>query len=68
MRVQLNGEAITLPPGINIEALLQHLRIDPQQVGIAVAVNRRVIPRAQWQTTTLSEGDQVELVYARQGG
>lgn len=68
MRVQLNGESITLPPGINIEALLQHLRIDPQQVGIAVAVNRRVIPRAQWQTTTLSEGDQVELVYARQGG
>lgn len=68
MRVQLNGEAITLPPQMNIQALLQHLRIDPQQVGIAVAVNRRVIPRAQWHTTTLSEGDQVELVYARQGG
>lgn len=68
MRVQLNGEPITLRPGINIEALLQQLQIDPQQVGIAVAINRRVIPRAQWRETLLSEGDQIELVYARQGG
>lgn len=68
MRVQLNGESVTLTPGTNVEALLRQLRIDPQQVGIAVAINRRVIPRAQWRETFLSDGDQVELVYARQGG
>ncbi|MCS6895618.1 MAG: sulfur carrier protein ThiS [Bacteroidia bacterium] len=68
MRVQLNGESIVLSQGINIETLLRQLNIDPQQVGIAVAVNRRVIPRPQWKHTILSDGDQIELVYARQGG
>ncbi|MCX8112002.1 MAG: sulfur carrier protein ThiS [Bacteroidia bacterium] len=69
MRVQLNGEPLILPDDTeNIETLLRHLRIDPQQIGIAVAVNRRVIPRSQWREKVLSDGDQIELVYARQGG
>lgn len=68
MRVQLNGEPFILSPGTNVEALLRQLRIDPQQIGIAVAINRRVVPRTQWRETTISEGDQIELVYARQGG
>lgn len=68
MRVQLNGEPTTLPAGTTVEGLLQQLRIDLRQVGVAVAVNRRVIPRSQWRDTALMEGDQIELVYARQGG
>ncbi|MEN3041166.1 MAG: sulfur carrier protein ThiS [Bacteroidia bacterium] len=68
MRIQLNGEPIILTQGVSIESLLKQLNIDSQRVGIAVAVNRRVIPRSQWKDTILSEDDQVELVYARQGG
>ncbi|MCS7152726.1 MAG: sulfur carrier protein ThiS [Bacteroidia bacterium] len=68
MRVQLNGESVSLAPGTDIESLLKQLQIDPQQVGIAVAINRRVIPRSQWRETIILEGDQIELVYARQGG
>lgn len=68
MRVLLNGESVSLAPGTDIESLLKQLQIDPQQVGIAVAINRRVIPRSQWRETIIVEGDQIELVYARQGG
>ncbi|MCX7605656.1 MAG: sulfur carrier protein ThiS [Bacteroidia bacterium] len=68
MQVRLNGEAVSLPQALTVEKLLFHLKVDPTQVGIAVAINRRIIPRAEWSTTLLAEGDQVELVYARQGG
>ncbi|MCS7297383.1 MAG: sulfur carrier protein ThiS [Bacteroidia bacterium] len=68
MQVQLNGEPTTIAAGTTIEGLLRSLQINPHQVGIAVAINRRVIPRKEWTQTVISEGDQIELVYARQGG
>jgi sulfur carrier protein len=34
----------------------------------AIAVNRRVVPRAQWDATPLHDGDSVEIVTPRQGG
>jgi len=36
--------------------------------GIAVALNGRVVPRAAWTTTSVAEGDVVEIVRAMQGG
>ncbi|MCL6528460.1 MAG: sulfur carrier protein ThiS [Thermaceae bacterium] len=47
---------------------MQLLQLDATHLGIAVAVNRRVIPRSEWAATSLQEGDTIELVYARQGG
>ena len=38
------------------------------QRGLAVALNGAVVPRAAWPSTTLREGDRVEIVRARQGG
>ncbi len=68
MQVRLNGEAVQLPEGLTIYALLERLGVDAGQVGVAVAVNRRVLRRSEWASVHLAEGDQVELVYARQGG
>jgi sulfur carrier protein len=36
--------------------------------GVAAAVNETVVPRAQWATTALAEGDRVEVLTAVQGG
>jgi sulfur carrier protein len=36
--------------------------------GIAVAVNGTVVPRADWDTTALRDGDTVEVLTAVQGG
>ena len=68
MRVQLNGEWIELPEGCTLKDLLERLSIDPTQIGVAVAINQQVIPRAAWGSHPLAEGDKVEIVYARQGG
>ena len=37
-------------------------------LGIAVAVNSVVVPRARWAHERLAEGDAVEIVSATQGG
>ncbi|SDP76900.1 sulfur carrier protein [Arthrobacter sp. ok909] len=41
---------------------------DGQRLGVAVARNSEVVPRSQWHSTALAEGDDIELVTAIQGG
>ena len=41
---------------------------DGNRLGIAVACNATVVPRSQWSITTLTEGDELEIVTAAQGG
>jgi sulfur carrier protein len=36
--------------------------------GIAVALNGRVVSRAEWDSTVLKDGDAIEIVRAMQGG
>lgn len=42
--------------------------LDGSRLGVAVAVNAAVVPRSQWAERALTEGDDVELVTAVQGG
>lgn len=63
LRVRVNGAERELAPGTTLAALVGS---DPQ--GLAVARNREVVPRRDWQATQLVEGDELELVRAIQGG
>jgi sulfur carrier protein len=64
----LNGEPCTLPPGSTIADLVAHLTGDPDRTGIAVAVDRTVVPRSEWHATPARAGSQVEVVTAAAGG
>ena len=44
------------------------VEVDPSTRGVAVAVDAEVVPRAAWPELALSEGAQVEVVGAIQGG
>ena len=68
MEILLNGERRQYEEPMTIATLLEREGIAPDQIGIAVAVNQRVIPRSQWREFYLRGGEKVELVYARQGG
>jgi sulfur carrier protein len=52
----------------SVAGLLAQKEISTDMRGIAVALNGRVIPRADWPNTHLSAGDAIEIVLARQGG
>ena len=65
--VVINGETHSVAAATLPEVLCS-LQYDPEQRGIAVALNAEVIPRSEWDTTVISVGDRLEIVGARQGG
>ena len=66
MNISVNGEHRQVDPGTALDALVRTLTTSPS--GIAAALNETVVPRAQWSSTPLSEGDRVEVLTAVQGG
>ncbi|MFE6284068.1 sulfur carrier protein ThiS [Streptomyces sp. NPDC057877] len=66
MNISVNGEPRHIAPGTALDALVSTLTAAPS--GVAAALNETVVPRAQWSTTPLAEGDRVEVLTAVQGG
>lgn len=68
MKIHVNGEETEVCLNSNVYDLLIALELDPGQAGIAVAVDREVIPKTAWQATELRENSEVEIIRAVQGG
>jgi len=68
MRIVLNGDATELAAGATVRAAVDHLELPAEGRGVAVAVDAEVVPRGQWESTTLEEGARVEILRAIQGG
>lgn len=68
MRIALNGRALELAEGATLVDAVHVAAGDPERQGIAAALAGEVVPRSQWRTTPLAEGDRVEVLEARQGG
>jgi sulfur carrier protein len=66
MQIELNGKPHTLPDGTTLEQLIAGLSLAGKAV--AVAVNRQVVPGAQWASHALAEADKVDVVRAIGGG
>ncbi|WP_159775732.1 sulfur carrier protein ThiS [Streptomyces sp. HM190] len=66
MTVLVNGERRRVAPGTALDTLVHTLGASPS--GVAAALNETVVPRAQWPSTLLREGDRVEVLTAVQGG
>jgi sulfur carrier protein len=66
VKATINGEARELPSGITIAVLLEQLGI--VRSGIAVAKNERVVRRVEYESSTIGEGDTVEIIKAVAGG
>ena len=66
MTVIVNGNQIVVAEGSGIHDLIKTLDLNPQRV--AVEVNKRIVRRANWDSTTISEGDRVEIVHFVGGG
>ena len=68
MKIRVNGEETEVRLNLNVYELLVALELDPTQAGIAVAVEREVIPKTAWQGKELRENSDVEIIRAVQGG
>ena len=67
MNISLNDEPREVSDDCNLDEALSALGL-PSTNGCAVALNEEVIPRENWASRTLSNGDRVLIVQATQGG
>ena len=68
MNVTLNGEPRSLGDGASVRQAVAATGAAPDARGLAVAVDGEVVPRGQWDTVELRDGQRVEIVQAVQGG
>jgi sulfur carrier protein len=66
--ITVNGTEAQLPDGARIADVLDALGVEPGRRGVAIAVDGEVVPRTQWDSTSLAAGARVEVVQAIQGG
>jgi sulfur carrier protein len=65
MIIQVNAERVEVDDQTTVAGLLETLGYPDR--GIAVALDQAVLPRSGW-ATTLSDGAQIEVLTAVQGG
>ncbi|MFQ5585893.1 MAG: sulfur carrier protein ThiS [Thermodesulfobacteriota bacterium] len=66
IRVVVNGREMEIQEGTALDGLLERLTIGT--AGVAVELNREIIPRGSHGTTVLQEGDTVEVIQMVGGG
>ena len=66
MQITVNGQAREVPDGLTVAELLRALGVPGD--GVAVAVDREVVPRSAHAGTALRPGAQVEVLVAVGGG
>lgn len=66
MKITLNGETTELADGCSVAELLDRLQIGRERV--AVEVNREIIPKISYDSHSLMDGDQIEIVHFVGGG
>lgn len=66
MNVLINGTPTETAIGTVVADVVA--RLGQSRAGVAVAVNAKVVPRAEWATTELYASDRVEVLTAVPGG
>jgi len=66
IEIHVNGEPREVAEGQLVQALVAELNLGNQ--ALAVAINRQIVPRQQWQARALMPADRVEIVRAIGGG
>jgi sulfur carrier protein len=66
--LRVNGEPVRVAAGATIADLVAGLTEGDDPRGVAVAVDRCVVPRSEWATTPARAGSLVEVVSAAAGG
>ena len=66
--LSVNGAPFQVPVGATIADLVASVTDQEDPRGVAVAVDRCVIPHSEWATTAARAGSLVEVVGAAAGG
>ncbi len=66
MTITVNGQKKDVPEGITVLGLLE--RLDIKRERVAVEVNEEIVLKATYGSTSVNEGDRIEVVQFMGGG
>jgi sulfur carrier protein len=66
MKIAFNGSALDVAEGLSVGDLVRARAAEQRRV--AVSRNGEVVPRSEWDSTGLAEGDQLEVLAPVAGG
>ena len=67
-RLIVNGEEKEFERELTVMELLEAMKVKFREVGLAVAINEEIVPKSEYQTRKVKEGDRVEIVQLVGGG
>lgn len=67
MEIIINNVRKTVDESISVQKIVE-AEFGEKTKGIAVAIQQKVVPRTEWETTLLNDQDDVLLIRATQGG
>ncbi len=67
MDIFINGKKFSFGEAQNLWQILEEFPLR-QDLGFAVALNTRVIPKSELRETSVKEGDEIEIIQATTGG
>jgi sulfur carrier protein len=67
MELIINSEPARFEEQLTVEQLIMH-QFKELPNGIAIAVNQQVVPRNEWKSFQLSNGSNILIIKATQGG
>lgn len=68
MNVTVNGSPLSSRDDLTVASLVVQVAPGRDGKGTAVALNGEVVPKGEWDSTRLSDGDRVEVLHAIGGG
>ena len=66
MNLIVNGEPMAFESGTTLPEIVS--LVAGTERGVAVSIDREVVPRSTWSSVTLHPGDHVEVLVAAAGG
>lgn len=66
MNITVNDEQYSLDMPVTISQLL--IQLEQPSIGVALAINETIVPRENWETHFINNGDTILLFQAIAGG
>ncbi|USD34116.1 MULTISPECIES: sulfur carrier protein ThiS [Vibrio] len=66
IQIIVNERPYNVSAGSDLESIIKQFSLP--EIGCVFAINNTVVPRSEWCTTCLSEGDTISLFQAIAGG
>lgn len=67
MNLTINGTTSEIPDGLTVAGLLEYQKVKMPDM-VSVERNGEILPRQEFPSTRLAEGDQIEFLYFMGGG